>query len=318
MCQSESDSKNNRGELFDLNPLDNIDIEEMSVTPSTFATLKVTHTSSTISVSSLKSTPTQPGTPGDNKQFPATPPSNLPSAKNSGSYETASPQDTPAEHQRVTHIIEKAYHYAELTRIREKIFSSLEQAGGNTLLIASPYDNTGSSLLTAALGYNAACSCQQKVLLIDCNMRRAGLHKFFNLPQPYGFTEFVKNNLPWQAVVKRTGVNNLDVITAGEDCQTFSDYLRHSHIPKILQESRNQYDFIIFDTSPVLSPNRNNVNIVSLTSAVDYFLLITKQSGTTRADLKETKTIIEAGNGTIHGIVLNEHTPAKQTSPYPH
>ncbi len=308
MSHPEPDPANNRGELFDLNPLDDIDIEEMSVPPSTLATIKVTHTPKTVSVSSIESTATESDTLEGDRAF----------TESRERLETVSPQDTHINNQRVSPVIEKAYHYAELTRIREKIFSSLEKSGGNTLLIASPYDNTGSSLLAAALGYNAACSCQQKVLLIDCNMRRAGLHKFFNLPQPFGFTEFVRDNLPMQAVVKKTGVTNLDVITAGENCQNFSDYLRHSHIPKILQESRNTYDFIIFDTSPVLSPNRNNVNIVSLTSVVDYFLLITKQSGTTRADLKETKSIIEAGNGTIHGIVLNEHTPDKQASPYPH
>ena len=148
-------------------------------------------------------------------------------------------------------------------------------------------------------------------------MRRAGLHKFFSLPQSYGFTDLVQNNLPWQAVVKETGIENLSVITAGEHCNNFAEYLRYSHISKLLQYIRHQYDLIIFDTSPVLTPNRNNVNIVSLTSEVDYFLLITKQSGTTKDDLKETKNIIEAGNGTIDGIVLNEYTPDKKTDPYP-
>lgn len=147
-------------------------------------------------------------------------------------------------------------------------------------------------------------------------MRRAGLHAFFNLPQPYGFTELVQDNLPWQAVVKDTGIENLSLITAGEPCGDFSEYLRYSNIPRLLQEIRHQYDFIVFDTSPVLTPNRNNVNIVSLTSEVDYFLLVTKQDGTTKDDLKETKNIIEAGNGTIDGIVLNEHTPKKKPVPF--
>jgi len=103
-------------------------------------------------------------------------------------------------------IIEKAYHYAELTQIRQKIFSSLEAVSGKTLLIASPLDNIGSSLLAAALAYNTACSCQQNVLLIDCNMRRAGLHDYFSVPQSYGFTNLIQHNLSWQAVVKETSI----------------------------------------------------------------------------------------------------------------
>ena len=147
-------------------------------------------------------------------------------------------------------------------------------------------------------------------------MRRAGLHDFFYLPQSYGFTDLIQNKLPWQAVVKETGIEHLSLITAGDLNDNFSDHLRYSDIPNLLQEIRHQYDLIIFDTSPVLKPNRNNVNIVSLTSAVDFFLLITKQSGTTKDHLKEVQNVIEAGNGKIDGIVLNEHNPEKKPAPY--
>lgn len=303
--------ESNRGEeLFNLNPLDGIDLAGLSVDPDTVSPPQTTN----------RKPPVQ-----DDVNFVIIP------GKKADTMETQQQKykrpvrslttditHLPVKQKKtfINPIIEKAYHYAELTQIREKVFSSLEESGGNTLLIASPHDNTGSSLLTAALGYNAACSCQQNVLLIDCNMRRAGLHNFFDLPQSYGFTELVRNNLPWKAVIKETGIENLSVMTAGEHCDNFSEYLHYSHIPKLLQEIRQQYDLIIFDTSPVLTPNRNNVNIVSLTSEVDFFLLITKHDGTTKDDLKETKNIIEAGNGTINGIVINEHKPERKPAPY--
>jgi Mrp family chromosome partitioning ATPase len=98
--------------------------------------------------------------------------------------------------------------------------------------------------------------------------------------------------------------------------ENFSDYLRYAHIPNLAKGIRKEFDLIIFDTSPILRPNRNNVNIVSLTAVVDYFLLITKQSGTTKDHLKETEEIIKAGNGKIDGIVLNEHNPEDKPTPY--
>ena len=305
---TKKETNTNSDKLFDLNPLDGIDnLEDLSVSPSTVSSTQTTNHQIVDDVNFVI-IPDQESDATDTKEKYKRPVRSL-------STDIA---HLPAKQQKrfINPIIEKAYHYAELTQIREKVFTSLEECGGNTLLIASPYDNTGSSLLTAALGYNAACSCQQNVLLIDCNMRRAGLHEFFDLSQAYGFTELVRNNLPWKAVVKETGVKNLSVITAGEYYDNFSEHLRYSQIHKLLEEIRRQYDLIIFDTSPVLTPNRNNVNIVSLTSEVDYFLLVTKQEGTTKDDLKETKNIIEAGNGTIHGIVLNEHNPKKKPAPY--
>ena len=147
-------------------------------------------------------------------------------------------------------------------------------------------------------------------------MRRAGLHDFFCVPQSYGFTDLVQNNLPWQAVVKDTSISGLSIITAGDKVDNFSDFLRYAYIPKLVQDIRNEYDLIIFDTSPILHPNRNNVNIVSLTAVTDFFLLVTKQAGTTKDHLKETKDIVEAGNGMIDGIVINEHSPSSKPRPY--
>ncbi len=308
-------------ELFALNPLDDIDLKEMSVNPA-----NMPHPSKPIREAEEISEKLQQDSPKDDVDFL------LIESDNSEEEATRERQrykrpkrslSTDISHPpvvqpgaRVSPIIEKAYHYAEITQIRQKVTASLEASEGNILLIASPHDNTGSSLLAAALAYNTANSCQQSVLLIDCNMRRAGLHEFFYIPQSYGFTDLVKDNLPWQAVVKETNVPGLSIITAGDAIENFSDHLRYAHIPNLVKDIRNEYDLIIFDTSPILKPNRNNVNIVSLTAVVDYFLLITKQSGTTKDNLKETQDIIIAGNGKIDGIVLNEHNPEDKPSPY--
>ncbi len=273
-------------DLFGLNPIDDTDLQGLSVAPETIASATVSH--------SVKKQGEISG----------------PSSANS-THRTADLPQVP-----IHPIIEKAYHFAELNQIRQKVFAGLEKKNGRSILLASPHDNTGSSLLAAALGYNIACSSQKSVLLIDCNMRRAGLHEFFFLPQSYGFTDLIRDNLPWQAVVKDTGINGLSVITAGDPVEHFSDYLRYSHVPNLVKDIRDEYDLILFETSPILHPNRNNVNIVSLTAATDYFLLVTKQIGTTKDHLKEAKDIIEAGNGKIDGIVVNEHSPKAKPVPY--
>lgn len=307
-----SSTNSGTNELFDLNPLDGIDLNDLAVDPR--------------NLSSPQARDEHPTETQDDVNFIIIPGQESDDLSSQENYKPQRPQRSlstdialpPAKKKTffIDPIIEKAYHYAELTQIREKVFASLEKSGGNTLLIASPHDNTGSSLLAAALGYNAACSCHKKVLLIDCNMRRAGLHTHFKLPQAYGFTELIQNDLPWRAVVKDTGVEQLHMITAGSPCDNFSEYLHYSHIPNLVKEIRNQYDLIIFDTSPVLTPNRNNVNLISLTSVCDYFIMIIKKSGTTKDDLKEAQSVIEAGNGKIDGIVLNEHTPANRPEPY--
>ncbi len=305
------DDSSSDNKLFTLNPLDSADLQNVCVPPDKIpSSPEVDDHQQFIQVlreSDLKSTIVLPGgEPVTEKEI---------DEDTFLSNDIAHPPLKLPRHP-VHPVIEKAYHYAELTQIRQKIFASLKETDGKTILIASPLDNTGSSLLAAALAYNIACSCQQSVLLIDCNMRRAGLHDFFFVPQSYGFTDLILNNLPWQAVVKQTSTSNLSIITAGESIEDFSEHLQYAHIPNLVRDIQNQYDLIIFDTSPILKPNRNNVNIVSLTAVTDYFLLVTKQAGTTKDQLKETKDIVEAGNGKIDGIVINEHSPASKPTPY--
>lgn len=279
-------------QLFDLNPLDGINLQEISADP------KISHSSKqqqeAREMKSEEEEPTQTHSPG-----------------------TEAPQPTVTHEQNpVSPILEKACRYAELTQIRQQVLASLLETNGKSLLIASPCDNTGSSFLAAALAHSTASSCQKHVLLIDCNMRRAGLHKFFSLSQSHGFTDLVHDNLAWRTVVKETGISGLDIITAGDPVNNFSEYLRFDHIQNMMQGARNAYDIIIIDTSPILTPNRNNVDIVSLTAVTDYFLLSTKIGGTTKDQLQETQDIIEAGKGKIDGIVVNEFTPTPKPAPF--
>lgn len=220
-------------------------------------------------------------------------------------------------HTLVDPLIEKASHYMELARLQEKISEGLKNNRGNTLLIAGPHDGMGSSVLVAALAVNAARSQRKKVLLVDFNMRRPDLHSFFFLSQSNGFTDIVRNNLPWQSVLKDTGLEGLGIITAGTTTDSLSKDLLYSHIPNLMKEIKPHYDLILFDTSPVLKPNRNNVNITSLTSVTDYFVLVLTQSGITKKQLQETQSFIEAGNGKIDSIIINEHAaPSKPRLPF--
>ncbi|MCI5120112.1 MAG: tyrosine-protein kinase family protein, partial [Candidatus Electrothrix sp. AUS4] len=126
----------------------------------------------------------------------------------------------------ISPIIEKIYNHAELSRIRERVVADLKEREGNRMLIASPDGETGASLLVAALGYYTAYACQQKVLLIDCNMCRPNLHTFFNLPQSHGITDLIQNNLSGRDIVKGTGTEGLHIITTGSVDDNISTKLR--------------------------------------------------------------------------------------------
>ena len=205
-------------------------------------------------------------------------------------------------------IVEKIYHCAELSRIRERVVADLKARKGNSILVVSPNGDTGASLLVVALGYYIAYACRQKVLLVDCNMCHPDLHTFFNLPQSHGLTDLLENDLSWRDIVKDTGIERLHIITTGSVANNISLDLRHFHIQNLFKDIQDQFDVIICDTSPVL---QNNCNIASLGSMTDYCILIMKRLVTTKGQFKKAQNVIESGNGKIDAIVLNEHDTDK-------
>jgi len=199
----------------------------------------------------------------------------------------------------------KAYGYAEAHRLREQITNELKEKGQKALVLTSPHPGTGNTFLTAVMALNAVHFSSMNVLIIDMNMREPQMHSAFDLTLSNGFTDIVKGQRRWEDTVKRTDFNQLYVITAGEFDFELARHLNRPNIEELIDGVKSEYDFIVIDTSPVLSVNRNNVDPSLLSLVCDKVLVSIQGKKTTKAELEETFTAITKGGGTVDGIVYN-------------
>ncbi len=202
-------------------------------------------------------------------------------------------------------LITKAYGYSEITRLREKIVAELSDIK-KTLMVTSPCDNTGNTFVVSVLGYSAAYFHEMKVLLIDLNMRRPELHLPFGLTQEKGFTDILIDSVPWPDVVKPSGLVELDIITAGKPDQDLSFFLNRPVLPEIIPQMKKRYDLIVFDTSPILVRNRNNLDPIYLSTVCDMVIVVAQEKKTSKNDLRQTVSDIQEGGGQVRGIVYNK------------
>jgi len=203
-------------------------------------------------------------------------------------------------------VLTKAYGYSEITRLREKVVKELREQNKKTLMVTSPRDGTGNTLLVSVLGYSAAYFSGMKVLLVDLNMRRPELHLPFGIQKEKGFTDILIDSLPWQDVVKSTGLEELEVITAGDPDQDLSFFLNRPILNEIVPEMREKYDLVVFDTSPVLIKNRNNLDPVQLSNTCEMILMVAQAKMTCRNDLRQSVSAIQEGGGQVRGVVYNK------------
>lgn len=221
------------------------------------------------------------------------------------SSKTPLPETTPEKELHLPGVLGKAYKYTEINRIREKIVSTLHKQGKKTALVVSPHDDAGNSLLISLLGLNAAYFTGMKVLLLDLNLRRPALHISFGLELAKGFSEIAEKAIDWKETVKDTGLATLKIITAGMQDDRSSSFFNQFNLEDIIHEIKEYYDLVLFDASPVLVGNKNNVDPIYLSTICEMVIIVVQDKKTTRDEMIRTAETISNSGGKVSGIVYN-------------
>jgi len=197
------------------------------------------------------------------------------------------------------------YNYAEIHRIRESIVTALQEKNQRTLLITSPHDDAGNTFLISLLGFNMASFSKLRVLLVDLNLRRPELHLPFGLRMEKGFTEVATGSLEWKETIKDTKLLRLKIMTAGQTNGNLYHFLNHTLLDGMIQKMKEDFDLILFDTSPVLAWNKNNVDPVLLSVICDMVIIVVQDKKTPKNELRDAVVAITQGGGPIKGIIYN-------------
>ena len=203
-------------------------------------------------------------------------------------------------------LIKKTFDYGEVHRIREGIVGELKRHNLKTVMVASPHDDAGNTFLVSVLGSNIArFGAAMRVLLVDLNMRRPELHLSFGLEIGKGFSAVASGLLPWREALKSTNLKDLQIMTAGRVDTDLSPFLNRSLLDNLIREMKEEFDLILFDTSPLLIHNRNNVDPTLLSLLSDMVVLVVQDKRTTKAQLEDAIAAIPQGSTKIRGIVYN-------------
>lgn len=174
-----------------------------------------------------------------------------------------------------------------------------------TILVTSSNAGEGKSFISANLA-SAYANGGEKVLLIDLDLRRGRLNKIFDIHNnsKLGFTNLLIDSR-WRVNINKyinnTEIDNLDVITTGVIPPNPTVLLESNKIEKVLEELKNRYDLIIFDTPPVTGLT----DTLILSRLSDIVLIVARAKKVTPDVLKNTKESLEKVNANIGGVILN-------------
>lgn len=188
-----------------------------------------------------------------------------------------------------------------LRSMRTAIHFAMNQAKNNIIMISGPAPEVGKSFISTNLATILAQS-NKRVLIIDGDMRRGYLHKYFNHDNQPGLAEYLNTQQSIESIIKPTEVHNLDVITRGKSPVNPSELLSSAKLSELLEQVSPLYDHIIIDTPPVLAVTDGI--IISQYAGVN--LVIARYAKSQMKELELTLNRFEQVGVKVNGFILND------------
>lgn len=139
-----------------------------------------------------------------------------------------------------------------LRSLRTSLHFAMLDAAAPVLMITGPSPDIGKSFISANLAIVLA-QINKRVLLIDADMRRGHLHKFFKAPRTNGLSSYLSGQITLEAAIQPTQVSSLSFMPAGEAPPNPAELLMTDMWRSMIESVSSQYDLIIIDTPPILA-----------------------------------------------------------------
>lgn len=174
-----------------------------------------------------------------------------------------------------------------------------DKKGGKVIGVTSPCPQEGKSYTSINLAYSLAKN-GQKVLLIDCDMRRPSLAASLQLDMAPGLS----NRLVGQtdgSLHEHVLHENLSVILSGDIPPNPSELIGSAEMGTFLSEMAAQYDYVLVDLPPVTAVS----DPLIISKHLDGVVLILKHNYSKRSDVLETVRKLRFTKVHILGFVYN-------------
>jgi succinoglycan biosynthesis transport protein ExoP len=192
------------------------------------------------------------------------------------------------------------------------LLSESPNGRARTYVVSSPNAGEGKTTVTSNLGI-ALSKSKLRVLLIDGDLRKPGLHKALQVDNSFGLRNILRgevdiNHEPVSRFCKKTAIGNLFLLPSGSGREEVVELLHSPDVRTLLNRLSREFDVIMIDTPPMLHMSDARI----FASHADGVILIFRAGVTTHDQAASAIDLFEHDRVRLLGTILNDFDPSRE------
>jgi polysaccharide biosynthesis transport protein len=191
--------------------------------------------------------------------------------------------------------------YAEAVRALQLgiALSNVDNAP-KVVLITSALPSEGKTTTALSLARHLS-QTGQKVVLVDCDLRRPNVKAVANLGEiPRDLIDLLKGEISLQDALMKDPKSNLQILPAAKHVKNAPDLIESQALAKVIQDLRQQFDYVILDSAPILPVTDTRI----LTRLADAVLFVVRWEKTPRDAAADAMKSLRDVHAPIAGVAL--------------
>jgi tyrosine-protein kinase Etk/Wzc len=192
-----------------------------------------------------------------------------------------------------------------LRSLRTMLRFSMVESSNNAIMITGPSPKVGKSFISSNLSVVLAQG-GSKVLVVDADMRRGNLHKYYGLPQRKGgLSEVIAGMMDWESAIHGTETPGLFLMSSGRIPKNPAELLMTKKFDDFIAEASKHYDYVVIDAPPLLPVTDASI----IGSKVGTILLVTKFGQHRLDEIRTCQNRLESNHLPLKGCIFNDIQP---------
>ncbi len=201
----------------------------------------------------------------------------------------------------VNHLYPKFFISEDYRTVRTSILLSHAESPPKTIVFSStlPKEGKTATVVNMAVAFS---QLEEKVLIIDADLRKPRLHRIFKVRNLGGLSGYLTGKVSLKDAIQKTSVENIWLLPSGVIPPNPAELLNSKKMKKMMEEVKGAFDVILLDTAPVLAV----IDAVIVSSLADSVVFLIKAGDVARKPFLNAVGELRGAKAKIIGVLFNE------------